>query len=72
MRKEKKRRLEKKNRKKMKRERKRNKTDAIMKDKKIVTVRAIPKLIIKVFTIFIINFIFKSNISYHLLSFYFC
>ena len=56
----------------MKRERKRNKTDAIMKDKKIVTVRAIPKLIIKVFTIFIINFIFKSNISYHLLSFYFC
>lgn len=72
MRKEKKRRLEKKNRKKMKRERKRNKTDAIMKDKKIVTVRAIPKLIIKVFTIFIINFIFKSDISYHLFSFYFC
>ena len=72
MRKEKKRRLEKKNRKKMKRERKRNKTDAIMKDKKIVTVRAITKLIIKVFTIFIINFIFKSDISYHLFSFYFC
>ena len=56
----------------MKRERKRNKTDAIMKDKKIVTVRAITKLIIKVFTIFIINFIFKSDISYHLFSFYFC